>query len=171
MKSRIGLACAGLVFLACSAPAAVSAQEPPSGDEDRAAILATAETFFASMTARDMEAARSVLDPRGRFFSVRSAPDGTRSVRTFTNQEYLDGLMGGTTVQLERMWDPQVRVHGDIATIWASYDFHQDGAFSHCGVDAFDLIRTPDGWKITGGVYTVERDGCPPSPLGPVGSR
>ena len=170
MNRRVFLAGAGLVVLACSAPAVVSAQERGSGDADRAAILATAETFFSSMTARDVDAARSVLEPRGRFFSVRIAPDGTRSVRTFTNQEYLDGLTGGTTVQLERMWDPQVRVHGDIATVWAPYDFHQDGAFSHCGVDAFDLIRTPDGWRITGGVYTVEADGCPPSPLGPVGS-
>jgi hypothetical protein len=34
-------------------------------------------------------------------------------------------------------------------------------------VDAFDLVKTPEGWKIAGGVYTVERTGCPPSPLGP----
>ena len=49
----------------------------------------------------------------------------------------------------------------------APYDFHRDGEFSHCGVDAFTLVRTESGWKISGGVYTVETEGCAPSPLGP----
>jgi hypothetical protein len=39
-------------------------------------------------------------------------------------------------------------------------------AIGHCGVDAFDLVETPEGWKIAGGVYTVEMEGCAPSPLG-----
>jgi len=157
-----------VLLLAIHATAA-SAQQQGADAGDRAAVLAAVETFFASMTARDAEAARSVLEPRGRFFSVRAAPDGTRSVRSFTNQEYLDGLADGAVDQRERMWDVQVRVQGDIATVWAPYDFHQDGAFSHCGVDAFDLIRTGEGWKITGGVYTVQAEGCTPSPLGPIG--
>ena len=158
-----------MATLSWSAPASAMGQEAPADRADRAAVLAAVETFFTSMTAKDVEAARRVLEPRGRFFSTRIATDGTRSVRTFTNQEYLDGLEGGTAVQQERMWDAQVRIHGDIATVWGAYDFHTDGTFSHCGVDAFDLIRTPDGWKITGGVYTVQPAGCAPSPLRPVG--
>ena len=65
------------------------------------------------------------------------------------------------------MWQPQVRVHKDIAAVWAPYDFWLDGTFSHCGIDSFELVRTPSGWKLTGGIYTVEREGCAPSPLGP----
>ena len=37
-------------------------------------------------------------------------------------------------------------------------------------VDAFDLVETPEGWKISGGVYTVDTEGCAPSPLGPAGA-
>ena len=162
---------AGLISAALPwcAFAPASGQEGASGDVDRAAVLAAVETFFTSMTERDVAAARSVLEPQGRFFSVRIGADGDRSVRSFTNQEYLDGLADGTVVQRERMWDVQVRVHGDIATVWGPYDFHRDGIFSHCGVDAFDLIRTTQGWRLTGGVYTVEPEGCAPSPLGPPG--
>jgi hypothetical protein len=32
-------------------------------------------------------------------------------------------------------------------------------------VDAFSLIKTSEGWKIDGFVYTVEPAGCPESPL------
>jgi hypothetical protein len=67
----------------------------------------------------------------------------------------------------ERIWNPEVRVHGLIATVWAPYDFWTDGKFSHCGIDAFDLIKTADGWKISGGTFTME-SACEPSPLGPL---
>jgi len=50
--------------------------------------------------------------------------------------------------------------------VWAPYDFWIDGKLSHCGTDAFDLIKTEDGWKIAGGVYTLESN-CATSPLGP----
>jgi hypothetical protein len=66
------------------------------------------------------------------------------------------------------MWNPEVRVHGPIASVWTAYDFWVDGKFSHCGVDVFDLVKTAEGWKISGGAYTVERTGCAPSPLGPL---
>ncbi len=47
-------------------------------------------------------------------------------------------------------------------------DFHADGKFSHCGIDVFNLVRMPDGWKISGGMFTMQREGCAESPLGVV---
>ena len=35
------------------------------------------------------------------------------------------------------------------------------------GINAFDLVKTAEGWKIAGGIYTVESK-CEPSPLGPL---
>ena len=58
-------------------------------------------------------------------------------------------------------------MHGPIASVWTPYDFWVDGKFSHCGIDIFDLVKTAEGWKISGLTYTVERTGCAPSPLGP----
>ena len=36
------------------------------------------------------------------------------------------------------------------------------------GTDIFTRVKTADGWKISGGSYTIQRTGCTPSPLGPV---
>ena len=63
--------------------------------------------------------------------------------------------------------NPEVRLHGTVATVWTPYDFWIDGKFSHCGIDAFDLVKTASGWKIAGVVFTVEPK-CEPSPLGPL---
>ncbi len=68
----------------------------------------------------------------------------------------------------ERMWTPTVVLHGTIAEVHAPYDFHIDGKFSHCGTDLFTVVRATGEWRIASIIYTVQRTGCAPSPLGPL---
>jgi len=68
---------------------------------------------------------------------------------------------------VERMWNPTVLVRGRIAMVWADYDVYVGGKFGHCGIDAFTLLKTDAGWKISGIQYTSETQGCKPNPLGP----
>lgn len=131
--------------------------------DDEKAIITAVEHAFLAMAVKDSAAARAVMLPDGLFFSV--GEDGT--IRTQTHQEFFEGLAVATSDLLERMWNPEVFIHGRIALLWAPYDFHRNGEFRHCGVDAFSLIKTQQGWKIAGTIYTVERTGCPESPLGP----
>lgn len=63
---------------------------------------------------------------------------------------------------------PHIPAAGPLATLWAPYDFHRNGRFLHCGIDAVTFIRTRAGWKIAAFLYTVEQTGCAPSPLGPL---
>ena len=138
----------------------------PQNADDREAVLKTIQKFFDTMTARDVDGARSILIPEGRFhvMDMRKPASGPQS---FTNEEYFGRLQKSTRQNRERIWNPDVRVHGLIATVWAPYDFWTDGKFSHCGVDAFNLLKTADGWKISGGAFTLEAT-CEPSPLGPL---
>lgn len=133
---------------------------------DRDAILKTAQAFFDTMTARDVDGARAVLQPQGRFHAM-STRNGKPDVRAFANEEYFADLKASTNTMRERIWNPDVRIHGLVATMIAPYDFWIDGKLSHCGTDIFDFIKTEEGWKIAGGVYTVETQ-CEPSPLGPL---
>ncbi len=145
------------VFLSATA----SAQSTPERDE----VLKVVQAFFDTMTARDVEGARKILQPQGRFHATRMR-DGKLEIRGFANEEYLADLQASKTRMQERIWNPEVRIRGVIATVWAPYDFWIDGKLSHCGIDAFDLIKTEEGWNLAGGVYTVESN-CAPSPLGP----
>ena len=144
-------------------PATGSAQSATDRDD----VLKVVQIFFDTMTARDVEGARKILMPEGRFFPMEMRKAGV-TARSFTSDEYLGRLSKERKeVSRERIWNPEVRVHGSIATVWAPYDFWLNGAFSHCGIDSFDLVKTSEGWKLTGGIYTMERTGCAPSPLGP----
>ena len=145
---------------ATAAPPEAAAAVP---EADKQAIVGVVQKLFDAMAAKDAAAAAAVLVPEARFFVPR---DG-EPARTFTGKEFAEGVGTRKVAVLERFWNPEVRVRGPIATIWTPYDFWSDGKFSHCGIDAFDLIKTAEGWKISGGTYTVERTGCAPSPLGP----
>ena len=135
--------------------------------QERDAVMKTVQAFFDTMTASDVEGARQVLQPQGRFHAM-SMKDGKPEVRAFSNEEYFAILQeNAKQKRQERIWNPDVRINGLIATMIAPYDFWIDGKPSHCGTDSFDLIKTEDGWKIAGGVYTLEST-CSPSPLGPL---
>lgn len=132
-----------------------------SGEDN--AILATVQRMFDGMAAHDGAMIRGAMTADARITPIRGdQPGAAVSVEQFahsmeTNQSRL----------LERMWAPKVMVRGHLASVWAEYDFHKDGKFTHCGIDAFLLFKTADGWKISSIAYTAETEGCAPSPLGP----
>jgi hypothetical protein len=124
--------------------------------QDREAILQVVQAFFDTMTARDADAAERLLIAEGVFVSVRIDPETrARSIRKSSNAEYVAQLRTGAEILRETMFDPLVLVEGDVATVWTRYTFERSGALSHTGYDAFNLVRTPQGWKIAGGVYSV----------------
>ena len=135
-------------------------------ETDRSAIVAAVQTFLDVIGTRDVDAAKRVMLPDGRLVSSRDE-DGKLTHRMQSHQEFFDSLAKGQGKSLERMWNPEVKIHGAIATVTTPYDFHRDGKFSHCGIDVFNLVKTADGWKIAGGMWTIQRTGCQPSPLGP----
>lgn len=149
-----------LAFLAL-APQTTAA---PAADRDE--IVAVVQRFFDAIAKRDPALAKQVMLPEGQVVAV-SEQNGQPVPRVRTAQQFADGLASSTGESLERMWNPDVRVQGGVGTLWTRYDFHRSGKFSHCGVDAFNLVKAADGWRIASVMYTIERTNCPPSPLGP----
>ena len=81
-------------------------------------------------------------------------------MRTSAAAEWIGQIASAQGELRERMYDPEVRISDNLATIWTYYDFHRGAQFSHCGVDAVQLVRTADGWKIAHIAYTVRRTQC-----------
>jgi hypothetical protein len=155
-----------VVVIAIAVLAAAGPARAQSSATEVDAVLKIVQIFFDTMTAKDVEGARQILQPQGRFHAMRMR-DGKPDVRGFSNEEYFADLQASKQTMRERIWNPEVRVSGLIASVRAPYDFWLDGKLSHCGIDQFDLIKTEAGWKIAGGVYSLETN-CAPSPLGPL---
>jgi len=155
----------GVIAAAVAVASLATATPALSQTQDERDVIAVVQKLFDAMAGCDEATARAIAMPEGRLY--RLSPGTEDPVRSSTFEEFSASLGKCGRKMLERMWAPQVRVHKGIATLWAPYDFWLNGAFSHCGIDSFELVKTGDGWKLTGGTYTMERTGCAPSPLGP----
>lgn len=160
MLRNLTLARAGLCVLA-----GLMAHGTARADEREAVarheVLASVDGLFRAMAEHDVAAARLLLMPGAGFVVKR--PDGR--VAMDHDSDFLAALATAKGVWRERIWSPTVLVHGELAQVWAPYDFHLDGAFLHCGVDSFSLVRDGGRWRIAGISYTVRKKGCLPSPL------
>ncbi len=148
-------ALAAIAFLSASG---VEAQT----DEERA-VIAAAQAVFDAMEALDPEAFRNSVVPDGFLMSV-----GVEATGRTTRDDFAANIARRTSPMIERMWDPEVRIDGPVATLWAPYDFYSGPEFSHCGTDAFQLAKTAEGWKVVVISYTSQQPPeCSTHPDGP----
>ncbi|MEP6897649.1 MAG: nuclear transport factor 2 family protein, partial [Rhodanobacter sp.] len=121
-------------------------------------VLDAVDALFVAMGRHDVAASRKLIIPGAGFMVINA--DGTSVMER--DIDYLDSLAKHKEVFHERIWKPQVTVQGNIAQVWAAYDFHLDDKFSHCGIDSFSMVRSADGWRIASVSYTVQKQGCAP---------
>jgi hypothetical protein len=144
--------------LSCGLASVAGAQ---SADEE---VLKPIRRLFDGMRKADSAMVRSAFHPDVSFMST-----GVRDGQTVVRKEALDGFvkMVGTPrpeVIDERVWNEKVLVDGPLASVWMDYALFIGPRFSHCGVDAFQLAKMADGWKIIAIADTRRTEGCKQGP-------
>jgi hypothetical protein len=133
--------------------------------DDEAGALGAVRSFFDAFAVADSVGMQAVTDPSSRLVLTGSAADGTPTMRVFPMDEFIRLISSPREVQpVERIWNPQVAVHDNLATVWVDYNVWVGDTVDHCGRDAFQLFRSSDGWKIIATADTQRRDGCAPHP-------
>jgi hypothetical protein len=145
-----------LALLLTAAPAVVHGQA-----NDTTAVLATLERFTGALRAKDSLGMRAVLHEQARFTLLRPAPGGGVRVMVLDAATFprLVSAPNGPVLD-EPIRNQVVQIDADLATVWAEYQVRIAGKVSHCGYDAFHLVRQPDGWKILNVSDTFRREGC-----------
>ena len=135
--------------------------------DDEAAVRAVVDRLFDAMRAADSAGVRAVLHPKTRLTSVAES-DGQPAIEVLDSMDGFINAVGTPHEETwdERIWDVEVRIDGRLATVWANYAFYLGDRLSHCGVDAFQLFKDVDGWKIFEIADTRRREGCEPPPTG-----
>jgi hypothetical protein len=134
------------------------AQPPQTSAAERDAVIRAVQGLFDGMRTRDTAALRVLLLPELVTVAVR---DGDQPViRKMTVDQFIANIGRGGEQLNERMWNPEVRIDGPVAQLWAPYDFRVGARFSHCGHDSFQLVKTDRGWVITGLIYTTRASPC-----------
>lgn len=126
---------------------------------DEGAAMSVVNRLFETMEARQTEALRGLFIPEGRLVSTFTR-EGQSIVRLLSLEDFVKLLAGAKEPFRERMFDTEVRVKGDMATIWGRYDFHTGARLTNCGYNSIQLLRVKGEWKIAGIASTIITQGC-----------
>ncbi len=130
-------------------------------DAERAKIIATVQKVFDAMRTRDTALLSQAFDSTARLVGVNTR--GAAPMVTLTAPSQFGASISRAPagdVWNERIFDPEVKIDGDLAQVWAYYTFHRNATFTHCGVDAFMLMKVGDAWKITQLADSRRTQGC-----------
>ena len=129
--------------------------------DQRAAILAVTDSALAAINRGDMAMLTELMIPEAFTMPVRDSTRFTVRSREEVRTQAMNGIV-------ERGFRPTVLISGPLAVVWLPYDLYVEGAWSHCGIDAFTLVQTRATWKIAILAWTIEQPpACESHPDGP----
>ncbi len=158
-------------MLACTVPALALAQQGVvvvgtpmptislvrSGAHD--SVLAVVKGLFDGMRTRDTALIRRSFAPGTVLGGV---PAAGKPAEFLPVDAFIASIARAPAGMLldERIYDPEIRIDGGLATVWTFYAFYVGERLSHCGIDAFQLARTSEGWKVIALADTRQTAGC-----------
>lgn len=152
------------VLVAVCITALLAAAPRAHAQSDERAVVTAVTRFFDGMRTRDTSLMRSTVAPGAVLISV-SGPTGLSAPSTV--DAFIERISKATGPGgNEQIQDPKVQIDGPMASLWAYFTFQRGGetAINHCGVDAFLLRKSTDGWKIFHIADTHRTEGCTPIP-------
>ena len=125
------------------------------------AVKATVNNLFFAMKNADAKLLISCFAVSAVLQTILKNKEGRIIVKNESVNEFA-AFIGSQPKNMadERVVFETIKIDGPLAMVWAPYDFYFDGKFSHCGVDAFQLVNTAEGWKIQYLIDTRRKTGC-----------
>jgi hypothetical protein len=128
-------------------------------DAEKKAITEKVNLFFKVLETKDTALYKTLVYSDAQIWTIRPIQDTLKiASRSFSTD--ITNLAAMKTTIEERPMSFDIKVHNNIAIVWAPYTLSISGKFSHCGVDVFTLLKSVEGWKIVSTVYSVEPNGC-----------
>lgn len=145
-----------LIVILCTVSTISFAQ----GDE-KSEILKVINQVFEAMRTNDSTMLKQSFTANPNTFTVFIDKESKSQLIRGDFQRFIDAVgQPKDQVWNEPIWNEKVEIDGNLASVWVDYAFYVDDQFSHCGVDAFHLIKRKDGWKIFHLVDTRRKTNC-----------
>lgn len=126
---------------------------------DEAAVKAAITRMFDGMSKADSTVLKPLFAPGARLQTVQNK-QGVVSVKENPIAGFIASVGKAKAGALdERLSGMTVNIDGDLATVWTPYSFYYNGQQSHCGANAFTLVRIGGDWKIQNIIDTRRKCG------------
>lgn len=127
--------------------------------EDKDA-LAAVEKLFELMTAHKPAEIIALHTPESQLTALIKSRDSKVRIENLSREAFSKFFEKKTAELAEKMYAPEVKVDGDLATVDGRYIFTVNNKLQHCGMNSFHLVRTNVGWKLGNSISTIEPNGC-----------
>lgn len=129
----------------------ISAQLNPEQKEIKKVI----ETFFNGLHKGDSTLMSSVLHKEIKIQTTATNREGKKILKTESKQMLLTSVASKKpeNVYLEKLLSYDIKIDGNLASVWTPYEFYVNGNFSHCGANSFQLFNNNGKWQI---IYLVD---------------
>jgi hypothetical protein len=124
-------------------------------------VKITIDKLFAAMKACDGALLKSTFADSAILQTISRNKDGETKVKSETVEAFatsISQLQKGDAD--ERIVYDLIKIDGPLAIVWTPYKFYYKGAFSHCGVNSFQLVKLNGIWKIQYLIDTRRKKGC-----------
>jgi len=146
-----------LLFIFLTGFMNVSAQE-----SDETKVQKTIEAFFNGFHKQDSLLIKQTVSDGIIAQTIGKNKDGTTALRTEDFSNFLKSIVSipDTVNFQEKILSFNIQVDGAMANAWTPYEFWYNDAFSHCGVNSFQLLKEGADWKIIYLIDTRRKKGC-----------
>jgi hypothetical protein len=132
-----------------------------SAAADSAAVMQTIETMLSALRTKNADGMRATFHESARMTLLRPAQGGGTRVVAMTAEQFITSATNPSGPAIdEPIRNANVQIDGNLATVWAEYQVRIDGKVSHCGHDAFHLVKSETSWKILNVSDTFRQQGC-----------
>lgn len=120
------------------------------------------ETFFVGFHEQDSTIINQVVTKDIILQSIGRTKDGKATVRNEDFNQFITSIVSIPKDQKfeEKILSFNIQIDGNLANVWTPYEFWFNGAFSHCGVNSFQLVKMDDVWKIVYLIDTRRKENC-----------
>jgi len=120
------------------------------------------DTFFKGFHEGDTILLRSVMVENMVMHTAFTDREGNNRINEGKVSEFISAIGNRPENQKwdERLMAYKVEIDGNLAHVWTPYEFWLNDTFSHCGANAFTIVRTDDGWKILNIIDSRRRSDC-----------
>ncbi len=128
--------------------------------DDKKAVVAVVDKLFDNMAAHKPDAIVALHTADAQLVALIKQADGKSLIQTLKAEQFSKSFAVKNAEIKEVMYDHKVEIHDDLALVSGRYVFFVNDKISHCGANAFHLVRTEKGWLIGGASSTMDRNGC-----------
>ena len=155
------LYCLTLVLMTACTPAKKATTNNPELEKEKQAVIKVIQTMFDGMRAGDSTMVRSAFYKNATMLSTFR----NRQQQPKIHKGDLEKFLVAVGTPHEEVWDEriksyEVKIDATLATAWTEYAFYLGDKFSHCGVNAFHLFKSEEGWKIFHLADTRRKSSC-----------